>query len=218
MANIIGVIQVKGGCGRSTIATNLAAILAADKPTLLIDCDLPQGTSSSWHAARIAEGLSGKLSIVKAHNHLELVNLVQAADGHEYVIIDAPPRIAEITKAILILSNLNLVPLAPSVAEIWATTDLLETIKAARHHKPDLDVRVIWNRFRAQTRSAKSLSEAVKEQLGISELKTRLGYRVSYADCLGLGLSVQEWTDKTARDEMAALVTEVKTILKKRGK
>jgi len=45
MADIIGVIQVKGGVGRSTIATNLAAILSAAGPTTLIDCDLPQGTA-----------------------------------------------------------------------------------------------------------------------------------------------------------------------------
>lgn len=218
MAYIIGVIQVKGGCGRSTLATNLAAILATEKPTLLIDCDLPQGTSSSWFAARAAEGLTGKLSLVKARNDQELVDRVKEAGDQEYIIIDAPPRIAEITKAILILGHLNIVPLGASVAEIWATTDLLNTIEAARHHKPALDVRVVWNRFRAQTRSARELSEAVERELKITEMKTRLGYRVAFADCLGRGLSVQEWSDKAAREEMTALATEIKTILKKRGK
>jgi chromosome partitioning protein len=52
MTQIIGIIQVKGGVGRSTIATNLAAAFSVNQPTVLIDCDLPQGTSASWYAVR----------------------------------------------------------------------------------------------------------------------------------------------------------------------
>ena len=37
MAKIIGIIQVKGGAGRSTIATNLAAIFGKKSKTMLID-------------------------------------------------------------------------------------------------------------------------------------------------------------------------------------
>ncbi|MCB1997034.1 MAG: ParA family protein, partial [Rhodoferax sp.] len=50
MAKILGVIQVKGGAGRSTVATNLAGELAKIGRTVLIDCDMPQGTSASWYA------------------------------------------------------------------------------------------------------------------------------------------------------------------------
>jgi cellulose biosynthesis protein BcsQ len=50
MAKIIGVIQVKGGAGRSTVATNIAGELAKIGRTVLIDGDMPQGTSASWYA------------------------------------------------------------------------------------------------------------------------------------------------------------------------
>jgi chromosome partitioning protein len=52
MAKIIGVIQVKGGAGRSTVSTNLAGELSKQGKTVLIDCDMPQGTSASWYAVR----------------------------------------------------------------------------------------------------------------------------------------------------------------------
>ena len=50
MAQIIGIIQVKGGAGRSTIATNLAGMMAATgKRVALIDCDMPQATQPVQH-------------------------------------------------------------------------------------------------------------------------------------------------------------------------
>ena len=129
-------------------------------------------------------------------------------------MIDAPPRIAEITKIILMLSDLCLIPLGASAVEIWATADLLKTIEAARAIKSDIDTRIIWNRFRASTKSAQELSQAANEVLGIKELKNKLGYRVAYSEAMARGMTVLEWTDKTARDEMLALGKELEKILK----
>jgi Mrp family chromosome partitioning ATPase len=55
-AKTIGVIQVKGGAGRSTVSTNLAGELSKLGKTVLIDCDMPQGTSASWFAVRQQAG------------------------------------------------------------------------------------------------------------------------------------------------------------------
>jgi len=214
MADIVGVIQVKGGVGRSTIATNLAAILSAAGPTTLIDCDLPQGTSASWYATRESGAAPGNLTLALARDHVELVD--KAAELNEtqrYIIIDAPPRIAALTRAIIILSRLSLIPLGASAAEIWSTADLLQTLADARKHKQDVDARIVWNRFRAYTREAQELSEAVRREMKLKELDARLGYRVAYSEALARGLSVAEWPDKTAQEEMTALVDEVRGIL-----
>ncbi len=214
MADIVGVIQVKGGVGRSTIATNLAAILSASGPTTLIDCDLPQGTSASWYATREAGAASGNLTLALARDHTELVEkTVELNDSQRYIIIDAPPRIAALTRAIIILSRLSLIPLGASAAEIWSTADLLQTLDDARKHKQDVDARIVWNRFRAYTREAQELSEAVRREMKLKELDARLGFRVAYSEALARGLSVAEWPDKTAQEEMTALVDEVKGIL-----
>ena len=69
-------------------------------------------------------------------------------ENQDFILIDAPPRIAKITKVTLMLSQLCLVPLRASAAEIWATTDLLKIINATKAHRPAIDVRIIWNRFR----------------------------------------------------------------------
>ena len=215
MARIIGIIQVKGGAGRSTIATNLAGMLAAEgRKVALVDCDMPQGTSASWAAIRRGDDLVGDMTVATAANHVELVERVQALDGsHDYIVLDAPPRIAEMTRAALILSRLCLIPLGASAAELWATGDLMTTINEAKAVKPDVDARILWTRFRGSTKSAQELSAAAKGELGLKELGSKLGYRVAFSEALARGMTVLEWPERTARVEFQAVGKEIKRIL-----
>jgi len=215
MAQIIGLIQVKGGAGRSTIATNLAGMFATKYRTALIDCDMPQGTSASWYSLRQGDNRAGNLTIASAAGHLELVRETDRLNRiNDVIVIDAPPRIAESTRAALLLSHLCLVPIGGSAAEIWATADLLKTIDEAKIRKPDVDARIVWTRFRSVTKSAQELAEAVSHELKLKELNSKLGYRVAYSDALAQGRTVLEWSDQVARDEMVALGQEVAKILK----
>jgi len=219
LTQIVGVIQVKGGVGRSTIATNLAAVFSLNQPTALIDCDLPQGTSASWYAVRKAEVPPANLTLATARDYRELVICAEELSrDHRYLIIDAPPRIAEMTRAIIAMSTLSLVPLGASAAEIWSTADLLQTINEARLFRSDVDARIVWNRYRGNTREALEVSEAARKELGLKELATRLGYRVAYSEALARGLSVDEWLDRSAHAEILALAAEVKGILKEKAR
>lgn len=214
MSKVIGIIQVKGGAGRSTIATNLAGILSAEgKRVALIDCDMPQGTSASWAAIRLADK-PDSLTVATASSHQELVAVVKRLDAeHDYLVLDGPPRIAEMTRAALILSHLCLIPLSASAAEIWATSDLLSTIHEAREVKPSVDARILWTRFRGSTKSAQELSAAAQSELGLKELKAKLGYRVAFSEALARGMTAAEWPERTARVEMQSVAREVINIM-----
>jgi chromosome partitioning protein len=219
VAKIIGVIQVKGGAGRSTLATNLAGAIEIGATVALIDCDMPQGTSASWGALRQAERPIGNLTIATADNHEHLIQTAESlAETHDFIVIDGPPRIAEITRATLILSDLCLIPLGTSAAEIWATSDLLKTIgeakAAAKQVDKTIDARIVWNRYRGATTAGKEMPEAVKAELGLKALHTKIGYRVAYSDALAQGMTVMEWSDKTAKDEMRDLCIDIGKIIK----
>ena len=71
----------------------------------------------------------------------------------------------------------------------------------------------MWTRFRAVTKSAQELSEAVSKELKLRELDARLAYRVAYSDSLAQGRTVLEWQDRVAREEMVALGQVVGRIL-----
>jgi len=214
MTQVIGIVQLKGGAGRSTLATNLAALLSRKGPTAIIDCDMPQGTTASWYALREAEGRTNGLALATVDTARNLVGTIEGLN-HDYVVLDAPPRVAEVTRAILMLSDLLLIPLGASAAEIWATTDLLETIEEAQEQRPDMKSRIVWNRFRAYTKSAPELRDAVKNELKAPALKNTMGYRVAYSEALARGLAADEWTDSTARDEVRVVVEEIERLVKR---
>jgi len=210
MAKVIGLIQVKGGTGRSTLATNLAGELASRGRVLLVDCDMPQGTSASWVAIREA----GDVKAATAGNHSELLGVIEANQGgYDFIVLDGPPRIAEMTRAIVLLSDLALIPIGASAAEIWATGDMLPIITEAQEIKPSLNVKTVWMRYRGYTRAAQEISQSAGRELGLKALRTKVGYRVAYSDALAAGLTVAETADKVARTELEALTREILRIL-----
>ena len=218
MTKIVGVIQVKGGAGRSTLATNLAGELAKIGQTVLIDGDMPQGTSASWYAIREQAGKAGgtdtNLVADTAADHRELVKKAeQYAKTADFIVLDGPPRIAEMTRAILMLADLCLVPVGASVAEIWATADLLAIIEQAKKVKA-IDARMVWTRHRSFTNLAKELSEQATAELGLPIMKTALSLRVAYPEALGAGLTVAELPDQNARMELRFLIAEIRRILR----
>jgi len=210
----IAVVNLKGGCGRSTLSTNLAGELAKRASTALIDTDLPQGTASSWFALRDASGRSEGLSLDTATNHQELIAKVSERK-EKYIVLDSPPRLAEIARAMLMLSDLVLIPVATSAAEVWATGDLVELLNEARKVRP-IEARLVWARHRANTKLAKELIEKVEGILQIPVLKTPMGLRVGYQEALGLGLTGAEVGDANAKSEVVSLTAEVVSLLEKK--
>jgi chromosome partitioning protein len=106
-----------------------------------------------------------------------------------------------------------IVPVGPSSVELWATQDLLGEIEEARARRPQLEPRLLWTRLRRGTRSSAELPVEAGQELKVTALESRLGYRVAYSEALGHGLTVAELGDRSARQELAALVEEVITLL-----
>ena len=221
MPKVIGVIQIKGGAGRSTVSTNLAGELSKQGKTVLIDCDMPQGTSASWYAVRQhadtkqSQLFSENLIADTAANHRELVAKVEQYQDVDYIVLDGPPRIAELTRAILVLADLCLVPVGASKAEIWATSDLLALVEEAKKVKP-VKARMVWTRHRPHTKLAQELYELAAKELGLVALSTSLGFRVAYMQALGEGLTVAELAEPSAKAEVKSLADEVQKLLRRK--
>lgn len=210
---VIAVAQVKGGSGRSTLATTLAGELSKRGDTVLIDCDMPQGTSASWYAMRLEAGRTGKLHLDTADSHLDAMQKTELQTGKtQFIVLDGPPRIAELTRAMVLLADLVLVPAGASMADLWATGDVLAMVTEAKAVKR-IKARLVWTRHRGFTNQAKALTEQAKAELGIKPLDTAMGLRVAYVDALGAGLTATETADAQARAEVQALIAEVCTIL-----
>ncbi len=119
----------RGGCGKTTVSTHLAAGLAvADFKTLLVDLDRLSGTSL-WH--KIRPKTAAKIALSRWRTNFGLV-----PDKTERVIIDCPAslRTPNVMK-VIVESDLIIVPLLPSLFDQHATKLFLKrllTIKKVR--------------------------------------------------------------------------------------
>lgn len=215
MAKIIGFVQLKGGVGRSTLATNLAGTLAESTSVALIDCDAPQHTCSHWlNQRRELYDIDERLDLYQPATYKALLKLLdKLKPKYDYIIIDCPPRLDGFSRTTLMLANLVLLPLGASAAEIWSVEAMLPVLKEAGLSNSHLDARIIWNRFRSYTRSAKETVVTAKKDLKLPEMRQKLSFRVAYSDAMADGLTVHETDDKNARVEMWSLSSSIQRLL-----
>ena len=217
MAKIIGFVQLKGGVGRSTLATNLAGTLAENAKVALIDCDAPQFTCAHWLNQRNElYDIDEKLDLYQPATYKSLLKLTQDLQSkYDYIIIDCPPRLDGFSKVTLMQSDLVLLPLGASAAEIWSVESMIPVLDEARKANTHLDARIIWNRFRGYTRSAKENAATARKDLKLPEMRAKMSLRVSYCDAMAEGLTVHETNDKNARMEIWSLSSSIERLLAK---
>ena len=220
MTKIIGFVQLKGGVGRSTLATNLAGTLAESATVALIDCDAPQNTCSHWYQQRKdLYDIDEQLDLYQPANYRALLKLCNKLDNqYDYIIIDCPPRLDGFSRVAMLKANLVLLPLAASAAELWSVEAMLPMLNEAEKINSQLDIRIIWNRFRSNTRSAKNNVASAKKDLKLPEMRQKIGFRVAYSDAMAEGLTVHETNDRNARVEIWSLSSNIERFLFKSNK
>ena len=117
---IIAVVNQKGGAGKTTIALNLAAALAAEgRRVLLIDAD-PQQTAQDWAAVRPTPPPFQVVGLAKPVLHRDLPRM---AGDYDHIVIDGAPRNYEVARSAIAAADLVLIPVQPSGADFWASRE-----------------------------------------------------------------------------------------------
>ena len=209
---IIGVLNQKGGVGKTTIAVNVAACLAMQsKRVLLVDAD-PQGSSLAWSAAREAPPLFSVVGMAKPTLHREMPEI---ARDYDVVVIDGAPRVNDLGRAAILASDTILIPVQPSPYDVWAAADTVQLIREAQQFKDGLKAVFVINRKIANTAIGRDVASAL-EHFDIPVLPTALCQRVLYAESAGQGLAVAEVAPNSeAARELAALVLSLTRVEKR---
>lgn len=203
---IIGVLNQKGGVGKTTLSVNIAAALAlSGKRTLLIDAD-PQGSALDWQSTRQGDTLFPVVGMAKPTLHKDVPEL---ACSYDYVIIDGPPRVNELARSAIMASDLVLIPVQPSPYDVWAADEIVKLIQEVMIYKERLKGRFIVNRKIVNTAIGRDVAEALRDY-SFPVAETAVNQRVAYAESAASGLSVLEFDSKgPAAREIKALVREL---------
>ena len=121
-------LNQKGGAGKSTVAVHLAYWLQKQKKSVLVvDADA-QCSSSKW-LSRLEQDIA--CEVIQAPDAL-LDQLPGLLEAYAWVIVDGPAALSETTRAIILVTDLAIVPCQPTGVDLESASDTVRLIQQAQ--------------------------------------------------------------------------------------
>ncbi|MEM7208750.1 MAG: AAA family ATPase [Pseudomonadota bacterium] len=204
----IMVLNPKGGSGKSTISTNLAAYYASQNANVVLaDLD-PQQSALAWLEARGAgRGLIKGIDASKS-------GAARPARNTDVVVMDAPAAVhGKDLTALVRRAETFIVPVLPSPIDMRAAANFVaELRKNAKVSKKQAKFAVVANRVREHTKIYGEL-EAFLKKLKVPVL-THLRDSMNYVRCAERGIGVHElapYASAVDREQWKPIVTWIKS-------
>ena len=160
--SVVVIANPKGGVGKTTLATQVAGYFASRGHSVMLGDSDRQQSSLLWLSLRPAAARPVSTWEVT-------VDLVKPPRGTTHVVLDTPgglhgKRLKDVTR----LANKIIVPLQPSVFDIFATRAFLDQL-AEQRNAGKIEIGIVGMRVDARTIAADKLREFV-ETLGLPVL------------------------------------------------
>ncbi len=214
------VINSKGGCGKTTIASNLASLFAASHlKTVLMDYD-PQGSSLHWNNVREQSDCQPIHLIDAGHAKVGVTRTFQLSIpyGIERVVIDAPAGMCKkMLSEMVVKADVIVVPVAPSPIDIHASSEFIYELKLIINacHRDNIAMGIVANRVR----HGKALYQPLQHFL--DELRipfvTTFSDSDHYVRAVELGMGIHEMSPQTVRLELSQWLPLVKWLAIRRA-
>jgi len=180
----IMVMNAKGGCGKSTLATNIASYFVTQGASVaLADYD-PQRSSLDWLDRRPSNrpAITGVVGYEEGLRHVPR--------NADYVIIDAPARShgKELTDLVKHAETI-IVPVLPSTIDMQATSTFLEELKSVgKVERKQAKIATVANRVRDNTLIFDDLDEYLTKARVpyVAALREAQNYVRAYTRGLGI--------------------------------
>lgn len=202
---ILAFANQKGGAGKSTGAVHAADwFIQKGLSVILVDAD-GQQSSSAW----LSE-LSLPYKVISDPEEL-FDELPKLAELHDVVIVDGPGNANEVTKAILIRSDLVLIPCRDSMIDLASTGKIVQFVRQAREIRNGLPIAALYlNAVRDNTVLLREAKEVLQNGI-LPLLNVTLPDRQCIKDAPGQASTVfrmKGTAPKSAANAYAKLLTE----------
>jgi chromosome partitioning protein len=161
------ILNSKGGCGKTTIATNLAGFYAASgMSTTLFDYD-PQGSSQRWLELRDDQlpDIHGVFAARTTQGSVTRTFALRVPQDTQRIIVDTPASMKRLEMMeMLRTATAIVVPVLPSGIDCHVTLDFLKQLNdLVRQMGHDLPIGIVANRVRLNSQAFKKLRETIDE-------------------------------------------------------
>lgn len=211
---IIAIVGEKGGTGKTTTATNLVQMRAAqDHDVLLLDTD-SQGSASGWSAIRDLDDSVESISCLEKTGNSLAKEVKNLEKRYEDIIIDAGGRDSVEMRGALAVANKAFIPIQATQFDIMTIVKMNELVETAQAFNPDLEAYLFINR--ASTNVRVSDHQKARKLIANAELSAlkladaTISDRQAFKQAAEQGKSVYELDNKSkASEEMMKLYKEV---------
>ena len=184
----IAVMAQKGGCGKTTLTTNLFTLAEGRK--VGFDTDSTKEDFSAWAEMRGEPDLVKKVSGIDIERHL----LAAEQAGMNWAFIDTPPHAEASASLVAQFANLAVVPVVPSFFDLRATKAIVDVLQAQ-----DCPTVFVLNACTARTSEIEAgLSYLAKRHPTVLIADTFVFQRVGYKRAALAGQGVGEFEPGSA--------------------
>jgi len=205
---IITVGGIKGGSGKTTVATNLAVIRALQGfDVLLVDAD-DQETASDFTILRNERNPNGAgYTSIKLTGPAVRTETLRLREKYDDIVIDAGGRDTTSQRAALSVSDFLLVPFVPRSFDVWTLEKVDALVSEMRTVNVGLRAYAFLNRADSRGQDNEDAAEVLKNTEALAFIDTPLGTRKAFSNAAAEGLAVTELRpqDAKAKEEMMVL-------------
>ena len=203
----------KGGPGKTTVATNIAAMRTREmEDVLLVDTDR-QPTSSYWCSMREDKGIKPRVASIQKYDKAVRTEITELKKKFSDIIIDAGGRDSPELRGALLVCDKAIFPLRPSQFDLWTLGRLNTLVEVALEINENLKAYVVINQSSPNpaVREADEMKEFLSEFGNIKLMSSVICERIVFRRAALNGMAVTEYKpeDIKASEEMSALYREI---------
>ncbi|MGI0488571.1 AAA family ATPase [Pantanalinema rosaneae CENA516] len=198
---------IKGGVGKTTLATNMAILRSQQgRDVLLVDAD-DQATASDFTAVRhqtLADQGGTGYTAIKLHGAAVRAELLRMKDKYEDVVIDVGGRDTAGQRAALSIADVYVVPFLPGSFDVWTLETVAQLVEETRAFNDHFLAYCCINRADPRGSDNAEAAAIALETPNLTYIDAPLGNRKAFRTAAAQGLAVTELKSRDRDDKAIA--------------